>query len=439
MAAAVVAGAHTADEEDELLEEEEAGNRRDHGGPNPLLGGGADGPAITLSNRQFNDFMGEIRNLARNPSGGGNVFPLPSTSRGGPFSIGGPGGQQSSSRGPPDGGGQNGGGGRDNKKLPVLSDNTPTAWRCWLRNFKIICRINKWSDLRMRQELASSMTGLAAASVSNLEAEPVDDYGRPLPYSIDELIAAYHDRFIPEAECELAQHKFRGVRQMEQETVLAFHVRVRDLYAQAEPTKSEDSKECINAFALGLAEDSVRERLWEERPKTYNEVLVRAGNLTAAKATMLMRKMEDKGQYMQSLNAINMTEGTGPLCWTCGGGDHLQRQCPRTPVPARAPPPRAPRGPQAPTAWRGGPGPGQSPFRPRTGGRGRRPPPAVSRGGPPRPGNTRAGPTPAEVNSLLEGIQRHLATSTEEPTIQPPVASTAPGPVNADQGDSGNY
>jgi len=105
------------------------------------------------------------------------------------------------------------------KKVEPFSSTDGVEWQTWRTSFEITVRINGWNDQRARRELAAAMTGSAQLYVRDI---PVGDDAVPVE-DVPVLLAAYEQRFLPQAAGDLARIELREAKQKPDETVVGWH------------------------------------------------------------------------------------------------------------------------------------------------------------------------------------------------------------------------
>jgi len=174
---------------------------------------------------------------------------------------------------------------RDNgsKKLSILTSTKDIEWKTWRLNFHIVSRINGWNDLRSRREAASALEGAAKRAVSDIDHETIGD--------IQGLLDAYEERFVTQASSDLTRVTFMRSAQEHDESILAWHTRVRDYFLQAYPhTLTHTNRTLIDQFILGLQDIKIIEYVWDFKPATFSEALRAANNKAASIAVVNSRR-----------------------------------------------------------------------------------------------------------------------------------------------------
>ena len=181
-------------------------------------------------------------------------------------------------------------------------------------------------------------------------------------YTLDQLLAALEERFLPTAAGELARIAFTTARQSEDESVIAWHGRARDMFERANPHLDGcNARDLIERFILGLTNNKIRRKVLGMRIEQYQTAFVEVANEIA-----LIAKLEDDNRSggpgpnrsgKNSISTINQITGVeveaevcafAPLaggtpaaqerpqggkwpetraCFFCGKTGHLKRDC----------------------------------------------------------------------------------------------------------------
>ncbi len=149
--------------------------------------------------------------------------------------------------------------------------------------------------------------------------------------------------FLPVAATDAARIAVREARQTEDETILAWHARLRSLFQRAHPALDaaglEANVDLRDQFVLGMLDQDVISKVWHQRPGSYGEALTMANNVSAGNAIIQSRATERPPPAIKrepNINALGNSDGgstisrAGPPggCWDCGG-NHYTRDCPK--------------------------------------------------------------------------------------------------------------
>lgn len=215
---------------------------------------------------------------------------------------------------------------RPGRKPDSFSSGDPVEWRTWRANFEIITEINQWNNARARREAAACMTGLAKIYVQDIPHGA--EVGPPVP-GFGLLLDSYQERFMPQADSDLARISLKEARQGEDETVLAWHSNVRHLYQRAHPNVALAAlgveRNLMDAFILGIRDPSIRADVWKARPANYTACLDTAQNLVAGAQVLKSRASEDSKAGGSGAGLFAMADTR--TCFVCEKPGHVYRDC----------------------------------------------------------------------------------------------------------------
>ena len=149
-------------------------------------------------------------------------------------------------------------------------------------------------------------------------------------------------RFLPPAHSSVAQGIFEQAHQVQGETILEWHGRLRAFFNNAFPDNAVDNPILIRKFAKGLMKDNITRQVLRERPETYELALHAARNeesvlcSTASNFDMMAAKVGAR-------QALNKKEAVEPMeigqlskynkgnlsCHNCNEKGHFIRDCPQ--------------------------------------------------------------------------------------------------------------
>ena len=159
--------------------------------------------------------------------------------------------------------------------VPKFGNRPEDDWLTYRQQFEHITSLNQMTQNEIKLALAGSITGSAAATISDiLVNDPTKDGAG--------LLDAYEARFLPASASELAKVTFEAATQLPKETALNFHGRVRNLYNRAY-TRDRNEEHMTRRFILGLRSKEVREMVMRARPQNYEAALYAAQNENAVR------------------------------------------------------------------------------------------------------------------------------------------------------------
>ena len=209
------------------------------------------------------------------------------------------------------------------RRLPAFTTADPQDWIAWRIVFEKVRAYRGWEGDQAVGELTTAMQGLAARMVSDINTT-----GREW----GDILKDYGNRFLPEAASKLARQDFKSAKQKEDETIVQWHTRIRELFLRAHPTlPTETSVELIEAFIMGLANPKVRELTAHEQPNRMARALESATNRAAVAQSLMQHDgLEgDKARIgaMQPRRNVKFPDSKG--CWHCDQEGHQMRNCPK--------------------------------------------------------------------------------------------------------------
>ena len=195
-----------------------------------------------------------------------------------------------------------GGGGGDKHKMQPFSSGDGPEWMDWLRTFRVAMTINNWTPQRSAQSLIANLAGEAAAMARHIHLE---DYA-----TLEELISALTGCYVTPADSAYARAQFKICGQRQDETLLKFSVRIKNLYAQAYPgLPAETSRDLIDHYLQGLLNSTVAEKVAERLPSTFSEAVQAVQNSVAATAQFKAGRTRYLRTAGTGADKINMLTG----------------------------------------------------------------------------------------------------------------------------------
>ena len=152
-------------------------------------------------------------------------------------------------------------------KLNLFKRGSSHLWRAWRRRFYMVANENGWNDAQQRVNLAAAMDEEANQAVQDI------DYNAP-GMTIELLLNAYENRFMPQAAGAVARAEFKTARQLPGETVVDWHTRAREAFLRAHPqANAELDQNLIDCYVEGLSDPTIRDYTMDQQPATYAAAL----------------------------------------------------------------------------------------------------------------------------------------------------------------------
>ncbi len=232
---------------------------------------------------------------------------------------------------------RDGGGG---PRLPAFTSGVRTDWLSHRATFANVAEAREWTDLQKRRNLASSLQGEAAQMVQHITDQGFNPL-TGLPYTFEELLAAYDAVFTPAAGGRASISEFYNCRQQPRESVLQYHTRLRQVFIRSFPGQPpETSHLIIHRFQCGLYNMYVKERCVDDNPVTYTAAL----NSAVSKEASLVMFREAGGNHRGGIHSIDQAGLDDPFkaidgvkgrpagapgvrCFNCDKTGHFARDC----------------------------------------------------------------------------------------------------------------
>ena len=219
--------------------------------------------------------------------------------------------------------------------LQTFSSGDSVEWIDWRQHYETLADHCGWDDDAQRRQLKAAMQGEAAARVRDIR---VADHA-----NIGAMLAAFEERFIPQAETMLTKAEFDQARQTPGEKLLDWHGRLRSLFMRAYPNRNAaNDDQLIRGFTAGILDPAIKMFVLEGAPDTYNAALTRAQNKEAMLLTIKQMGQVNLGananrRGVHALSApgetINFVGGAAGkdnrkvVCFFCRKSGHTWRDC----------------------------------------------------------------------------------------------------------------
>ena len=243
------------------------------------------------------------------------------------------------------------------------------SWHAFKDGFQYAMDYNKLSDKEIRAQLHHCMVGPARRAIGDIKIHDAALYP-----TWQSLLQAYEDRFLPPQQSEMVNLQLEHCRQAQNENILEYQARLRELYYRAFPTGNDTDRMLIRRFIYGLLDPNVAHFVLRRKPTTYQQAIEAAtgeasiGNLisysrnSAGKSTPLphsapqmsesqLFNVDRNGQFTTQFGHNMMTKRPMPLlasidendgndlsinaidpktatCLFCDRIGHFRRDCP---------------------------------------------------------------------------------------------------------------
>jgi hypothetical protein len=212
---------------------------------------------------------------------------------------------------------------RQHKKVDTFATADSIEWPTWRTHFEEVAIINGWGDERCRREIKASMKGIAARTTAEITIA-----GK----TMEQLLDAYQNKFVPPAAGQLARLTFVGSRQLENEDAQSFHSRLREQFARAYPGQApEENLFLIGQFCRNLIDQAIVRHCLIENPLTYQDALAHAQRVEASNIAMGLPGLHSKvGAIAPPVGPVGAAgaqvaavgQATAISCWYCAAPHH---------------------------------------------------------------------------------------------------------------------
>ena len=231
----------------------------------------------------------------------------------------------------------------------VTFSGDPLKWYDFRREFQAFHRFVGWTDLQAKGALQTCMRGEAHYAISCL-----DDLAADRNVTCEQLLEAYERRFVPEAASDVAVLEYDRAVQGPNESIQAFHGRVRHLYFRAHTRpghrmmpEEDILSHLVKSFTKGLRRKAFRLAVRRAAPNTYTAALEAAQREYSALAadditvdqslfatnTAVTTRTNHKKHADEPMDVNAMQERRQPSsrypCRVCNSPKHWKNECPQ--------------------------------------------------------------------------------------------------------------
>ena len=173
-----------------------------------------------------------------------------------------------------------------NRECPIKPGKFPgkffNHWELWVKHYKSVVKVNRWSDAQAIEALPACLTSWAVEEFETVPRHYVEKVlGEKTP-KFDALLEVLEPKMQQYRSKRAARSEFKAVKQMENESLKDYFRRVRYLgdLALSEKSLAEKDQDLRDQFVDGLFDLRLQQKLYEdETDRNFCEVLYRAQEL----------------------------------------------------------------------------------------------------------------------------------------------------------------
>ena len=160
--------------------------------------------------------------------------------------------------------------------------NCFNRWELWVKHYKSIVKVNRWSDAQAIEALPACLTSWALEEFETVPRHYVEKVlGENTP-QLEALLEVLESKMQQYRSKRATRSEFKAVKQMENESLKDYFRRVRYLgdLALSEKSLTERDQDLRDQFVDGLFDLRLQQKLYEdETDRNFCEVLYRAQEL----------------------------------------------------------------------------------------------------------------------------------------------------------------
>ena len=166
------------------------------------------------------------------------------------------------------------------QECPIKPEKFPgncfNRWELWVKHYKSIVKVNRWSDAQAIEALPACLTSWALEEFETVPRQYVEKVlGEKTP-QLDPLLEVLEPKMQQYRSKRAARSDFKAVKQMENESLKDYFRRVRYLgdLALSEISVTERDQDLRDRFLEGLFDLRLQQKLFEdETDRNFCEVL----------------------------------------------------------------------------------------------------------------------------------------------------------------------
>ena len=173
-----------------------------------------------------------------------------------------------------------------NQECPIKPEKFPgncfNCWELWVKHYKSIVKVDRWSDAQAIEALPACLTSWALEEFETVPRHYVEKVLREKTPKFDALLEVLEPKMQQYRSKRAARSEFKAVKQMENESLKDYFRRVRYLrdLALSEKSVTERDQDLRDQFLDGLFDFRLQQKLYEnETDRNFCEVLYRAQEL----------------------------------------------------------------------------------------------------------------------------------------------------------------
>ena len=172
------------------------------------------------------------------------------------------------------------------QECPIKPEKFPgncfNRWELWVKHYKSIVKVNRWSDAQAIEALPACLTSWVLEEFETVPRHYVEKVLEEKTPKFDALLEVLEPKMQQYRSKRAARSEFKAVKQMENESLKDYFRRVRYLgdLALSEKSLIERDQDLREQFLEGLFDFRLQQKLYEDQTdRNFCEVLYRAQEL----------------------------------------------------------------------------------------------------------------------------------------------------------------